>query len=303
MKLSKIKEADGDVAGAAETLHELQVETYGSMDRKEKVEFILEQMRLSMAKKDYIYTAILAKKISVRFFEKPEVAELRLKFYNLMVEVGIYDGKYLEVSKNCKFIFDTESVQDDKAAYTKALAEVVVYLVLSPYDNEQSDMVARVAQEAKLADIPKYNELLQGFIAQEILPWGTVDTDLGPSLKATPSFDQTTVEGKKRYEDLRRRVVEHNIRVMSKYYSCIKMARLTELLELPQAQVEEFLSDLVVHKTVYAKMDRPNGIVSFRKPQDPTDVLQAWSSEATQLMNLVDRATHLIEKEKVHVKA
>jgi 26S proteasome regulatory subunit N5 len=231
------------------------------------------------------------------------VAELRLKFYNLMVDVGVHDNTYLEVSKNSKFIFDTESVQADKTAYTKALEQVVIYLVLAPYDNEQSDMVARVAKETKLADVPKYNELLQGFIAQEILPWGKVDSDVGPSLKATPSFDQSTTEGLKRYEDLRRRVVEHNIRVMSKYYSCIKMARLTELLELPQAQVEEFLSDLVVQKTVYAKMDRPNGIVSFRKPQDPTDVLQAWSSEATQLMNLVDRATHLIEKEKVHVKA
>ena len=59
-----------------------------------------------------------------------------------------------------------------------------------------------------------------------------------------------------RYDDLRRRVVEHNIRVMSKYYSCIKMDRLSALLELPQAQVEEFLSELVVNKTVYAKMDR-----------------------------------------------
>ena len=32
MKLSKIKEADGDIAGAADVLHELQVETYVSLD-------------------------------------------------------------------------------------------------------------------------------------------------------------------------------------------------------------------------------------------------------------------------------
>ena len=130
-----------------------------------------------------------------------------------------------------------------------------------------------------------------------------MDTEAGPSLKATADFSQSTAEGKKRYDDLRRRVVEHNIRVMSKYYSCIKMERLSALLELPQAQVEEFLSDLVVNKTVYAKMDRPKGIVNFRKAEDPTTVLQEWSSEATKLMGLVDRATHLIEKEKVNVKA
>eukprot|EP00729_Bicosta_minor_P006205 gene6205-16492_t len=301
--LSKIKEADGDIAGAADVLHELQVETYGSMDRREKVEFILDQMRLSLAKKDYIRTGILAKKISTRFFDKEEYADLKLKFYRILIAVGIYENKYLDVCKYSHSVFNTATIQADKAEYTKALEQVVVYLVLSPYDNEQADLVARVALEQKLSDCKAHKDLLEGFIEQEIMPWGKVDTEAGPSLKATPDFDQSTEEGKKRYDDLRRRVVEHNIRVMSKYYSCIKMDRLSALLELPQAQVEEFLSELVVNKTVYAKMDRPKGIVSFRQPQNPTTVLQEWSSEATKLMGLVDRATHLIEKEKVNIKA
>jgi len=39
------------------------------MERREKVEFILEQMRLCLAKKDYIRTQIISKKISPKFFE------------------------------------------------------------------------------------------------------------------------------------------------------------------------------------------------------------------------------------------
>ncbi|GBP06251.1 26S proteasome non-ATPase regulatory subunit 12 [Eumeta japonica] len=35
--LADIKEADGDIAGAAAVMEELQVETYGSMDKREKV--------------------------------------------------------------------------------------------------------------------------------------------------------------------------------------------------------------------------------------------------------------------------
>ena len=38
------------------------------MEKKEKVEFILEQMRLCLAKKDYIRTSIISKKINTRFF-------------------------------------------------------------------------------------------------------------------------------------------------------------------------------------------------------------------------------------------
>lgn len=50
----------------------LQVETFGSMEREEKVQFILEQMRLGLAKKDYIRTQIISKKISIKFFSSAE---------------------------------------------------------------------------------------------------------------------------------------------------------------------------------------------------------------------------------------
>ena len=46
----------------------LQVETFGSMEKDEKVQFILEQMRLCLATKDFIKTQIISKKISTKFF-------------------------------------------------------------------------------------------------------------------------------------------------------------------------------------------------------------------------------------------
>lgn len=42
--LHQIKEEDGDVAGAAEVLQEVHVETYGALTKKEKADFILEQV-------------------------------------------------------------------------------------------------------------------------------------------------------------------------------------------------------------------------------------------------------------------
>lgn len=76
-----MKEKDGEVTEAANILQELQVETYGSMERREKVELILEQMRLCLAKKDYVRTQIISKKISIRFFEEKDTHDLKLKFY------------------------------------------------------------------------------------------------------------------------------------------------------------------------------------------------------------------------------
>merc|ERR1712095_181221 len=77
-RLSKMKEAEGQVEEASKIMQELQVETYGSMERKEKVELILEQMRLCLASKDYIRSQIMSKKISIRFFENKDNQELKL---------------------------------------------------------------------------------------------------------------------------------------------------------------------------------------------------------------------------------
>jgi len=50
----------------------LKVETFGSMERREKTDFILEQMRLCLLRKDYTRVQIISKKISQRFFEQEE---------------------------------------------------------------------------------------------------------------------------------------------------------------------------------------------------------------------------------------
>ena len=51
------------------------------MEKREKVEFILEQMRLCLAKKDHIRTQIISKKISVKFFEndKEQVRDFMIR--------------------------------------------------------------------------------------------------------------------------------------------------------------------------------------------------------------------------------
>ena len=99
-RLAKIHEKDDNVAEAAKIMQELQVETYGSMERTEKVELILEQMRLCLVTKDFIRTQIISKKISTRFFEDAKHSELKLKFYRYMIELGQHESTYLDICRN-----------------------------------------------------------------------------------------------------------------------------------------------------------------------------------------------------------
>ena len=73
-------------------------------------------------------------------------------------------------------------------------------------------------------------------------------------------------------------------------------------LKLTFQETEEFLSNLVVSGTVEAKMDRLAGIVQFAQHKDPSDILNDWAANLSQLMMLVNKTNHLINKEEmVHV--
>lgn len=92
--------------------------------------------------------------------------------------------------------------------------------------------------------------------------------------------------------------MEHNIRVMAKYYTRIKISRMAELLDMCPAETEELLSQMVVSKSVQAKTDRPAGVVHFQQSKDPSDVLNDWAHDLSSLMQLVNKTTHLINKEE-----
>ena len=55
------------------------METYGSLSKKEKVEYILEQLRLTIVKQDYVRAAIVAGKINRKHLQ--EMANYKIQFY------------------------------------------------------------------------------------------------------------------------------------------------------------------------------------------------------------------------------
>lgn len=105
--------------------------------------------------------------------------------------------------------------------------------------------------------------------------------------------------GKKRWQSLKDRVVEHNIRIMAKYYTRVSLKRMSNLLDLEDKKVEEVLCSMVVAGTVQGKIDRPSGVVSFQPAKDPSELLNDWSHNVNTLMTLIARTTHLINKEEM----
>lgn len=80
------------------------------------------------------------------------------------------------------------------------------------------------------------------------------------------------------------------------------MQRLSELLDLSLLESEATLAKLVSSKTVFAKIDRPSGIVRFNTQDQQTAtrgeaVLNEWNNDVGKLLGLVEKTVHLIQKE------
>lgn len=135
--------------------------------------------------------------------------------------------------------------------------------------------------------------------------WPSVSQQYGPHLCSTDVFSESASapsgldddRAHQRWLDLRKRVIEHNVRVVAKYYTRIQFSRLTQLLDLDEKETEKYISDLVTAKTIYAKIDRPARLVSFKKPNGADDVLDEWSGNMKSLLDLLERIDHLITKE------
>ncbi|KAG8038964.1 hypothetical protein G9C98_003271 [Cotesia typhae] len=301
-RLAKLKEEDNDITGAASIMLELQIETYGSMAKREKAALILEQMRLCLAKQDFVRTQIIAKKISIKFFEdenNEETQALKLKYYELMMELAKHEGWYLELCRHNRAILETPTVKNDSEKRHIALSRAVLYLVLAPHEPEQADLTHRLLADKLIDEIPTYKELLRLFVNPELIKWSGLCDIYEQELRTTEVFTASTEEGQKRWTELRNRVVEHNIRIMAKYYTKITLTRMAELLDLPIEETETCLCKLVETGVISARTDRPAGVVRFTGTQEPAAVLDAWAASLNKLMSLLNHTTHLIHQEEM----
>jgi 26S proteasome regulatory subunit N5 len=74
------------------------------------------------------------------------------------------------------------------------------------------------------------------------------------------------------------------------------MDRLTQLLDLDPIRTERTLCKLVTDKSIFARIDRPAGIITFKAKQNIEDVLNAWSGDIGKMLNLVEKTSHLVSK-------
>ncbi|TYJ24306.1 hypothetical protein E1A91_A08G251700v1 [Gossypium mustelinum] len=324
-RLAKIKEEQGLIAEAADLMQEVAVETFGAMAKTEKIAFILEQVRLCLDRQDYVRAQILSRKISPRVFEVdtskekkkpkegdnvveeppadiPSLLELKRIYYELMIRYYFHNNDYLEICRCYKAIYEIPSIREDPSQWIPVLRKICWYLILAPHDPMQSSLLNSTLEDKNISEIPKFKLLLKQLVTMEVIQW----TSLWNLYKDEFENEKNMLGGSlgdKAAEDLRMRIIEHNILVVSKYYSRITLKRLAELLCLTIQEAEKHLSEMVVSKALVAKIDRPMGIVCFQVAKDSNEILNSWASNLEKLLDLVEKSCHQIHKETMVHKA
>lgn len=149
------------------------------MSRREKTEFILEQVQLCIESGDWTQAGILSRKITATkyFARKPrqtpeeiekarkeaeekekkrsvdeappepedDVTDLKLKYYEQQVTLSKHEDKYLDVCKHYRQVLDTELVEDDPkklhAVCSAMLGVQVSRLTIPRFCNESAGIL------------------------------------------------------------------------------------------------------------------------------------------------------------------
>lgn len=302
-----------DLDKATEILCDLQVETYSLMLFDTKIEYILDQIKLTLQKKDYAQAKVLSRKIllkTLKNFDKAE--EYKATYLGYLLEISKYENDYILIVKNSLLLIEIPLVKESED-YKTLLVSIVYYIVLSTYDNFQSDLIHKIKANpvfSKNVDA-KIFKLLEIFTTNELIQSETIEKQYRSEyFSKSEVFANNDVNN----ENLLKRIIEHNLRIVNKYYSFIKLDRLAFLLQLEPLQAETYVSEMVNKGMIGAKINRPQGIIKFEKLQHGTaagstkvssnseninELLDNWIYDVDKLLEEVDSIGHLINKEKM----
>lgn len=73
-----------------------------------------------------------------------------------MIELDEHEGSFLAICKHYRAVLSTPSIQSDQKQRCVVLQNVILYLILAPYDNEQADLTHRVMEDKLIDELPAY---------------------------------------------------------------------------------------------------------------------------------------------------
>src|SRR5579859_4510760 len=130
-----------------------------------------------------------------------------------MIRLTLHQNDYLATTKHYLSVYHTSTIQEDADRAKGVLQNVLMFVVLAQYNNEQSDLLARVVREdaVKNDEMGWVGNFVKRFTDGELMRWPMVQEIFGKELRETDIFaiDRGDGKGQLRWETLAKRVTEH----------------------------------------------------------------------------------------------
>ena len=309
----KSEETNENIEEAAKILQDVQVETYGSMDVREKLEFILYQMKIMIKKDDMIRLLIVSRKLNKKSFLPENIEDLKVTYYTYLYYLHHKENKYLEAAGDFKQILDTLNTDADSLkslpettefAFTfeknHLFANLVFYAVQSEFSEEKHNLLHDLKKNYSddLERQPNLEKLVNGVLGKELISCD-IDTYKAQDYDLYQDSDEFA---EKHRAQLRKLLIQHNIKVASLYYRRAHLKRLAQLFGVSVKEVELQICEMINNQLIKGKIDRIDGVVNFRLVRSDNEILDEWVHDVNSLLNLVDSTCNLIHREEENYK-
>lgn len=312
-KKTEILFKNGDLEEASTLIQDVQIETFGSLERSYKVEYILFQMKVLLAKQDYVRTLLVSNKISRKHLDDEGFEVLKMDFYTLMIEYYINEGQFIEVSKSYKILYDfvnkikskIDKKEEIKAElvqnYTEVINKVnmytlfenyVLYLSICPPELETKNMLIELSMKYK-KELDMNPSLL--FIVTKKLSDDLVVINnefFAPFAQFSLFFSK-----EKNQKLFRKYWIQHDLSLFEKFFSKMNLGKISAMTSINIDEIESEISDMVINGYIFAKINRIEKTVNFRKKTDHHDVLNELTYDLEKMLKGVETTCHLINKE------
>ena len=135
-------------------------------------------------------------------------------------------------------------------------------------------------------------------LTYELMPLD--EAEIESQMSQFEPFAAQTRNNKQHMRELIRQLIQHNLRVIERYYSKIRLERLAVLVGVSLQRAEQEVCDMVVNKGVMAKINRLEGIVVFNyKLQQTNDKLSSWNADVRTTLDKIEATCHLISRDSM----
>jgi len=155
--LATVLESDGKLDEASTTLQEVAVETFGSMDPREKTDTILEQVRLTHRQRDYVRMGIIANKISDKVIRRSDMSDLQLRYRDLNLRLHRHRKQTLLMAEDYLAIYNVPEVRQDPTRWRESLSRAAIAVALSPFDEEAQVMMHSMLRDGRMKRLSRYH--------------------------------------------------------------------------------------------------------------------------------------------------